>query len=137
MTTPAARHDTTVISAYTRGDALNDGELIDVSSTAREAGILYPVALTRAAWADLVAWSDSDGGCQDETGRLWDVVTITRMRMRQAVDEANRAGTAQIQTHLYRVPAGKENPERANMVVGLALDETASPAVTIMLPGED
>ena len=39
---------------YSRADALCDGELIDVSATAQEAGIRWPVALTRAAWGRCV-----------------------------------------------------------------------------------
>ena len=39
-----------VIHRYSRADALRDGVLIDVSATAREAGIVWPVALTAAAW---------------------------------------------------------------------------------------
>src|SRR5262249_45230097 len=35
-------------------DALRDGTLIDVSTTAREAGIRWPVALTCAAWGYLL-----------------------------------------------------------------------------------
>ena len=37
-----------LVHRYTRADALRDGVLIDVSAVAREAGIRYPVALTRA-----------------------------------------------------------------------------------------
>ena len=43
-----------VISAYTRAQAIEDGILVDVSETAREAGIRYPVALTRAVWESCV-----------------------------------------------------------------------------------
>ena len=39
-----------VIYACTRKDALNDGLQIDVSSVAREAGLKFPVYLTRAMW---------------------------------------------------------------------------------------
>jgi hypothetical protein len=62
-----------LIHRYTRADALRDGVLIDVSPTAREAGIRYSVALTRAAWE---RWVRVPPGvaCQDEAGRLWDVV---------------------------------------------------------------
>jgi Family of unknown function (DUF6573) len=38
------------VHLYTRADAIADGVLIDVSAVAREAGIRYPVALTRAVW---------------------------------------------------------------------------------------
>jgi hypothetical protein len=41
--------DPDLISAYSRSEALADGLLVDVTETAREAGFLYPVALTRAA----------------------------------------------------------------------------------------
>ena len=35
-----------LIHRYSRADALRDGVLVDVSATAREAGIRFPVALT-------------------------------------------------------------------------------------------
>jgi len=40
-----------VIDAYSRAQAIEDGVLVDVSATAREAGLRYPVALTRAVAA--------------------------------------------------------------------------------------
>jgi hypothetical protein len=46
---------------------------IDVSAVAREAGIRYPVALTRAAWEKCVTVPPGVL-YQDESGRLWDVV---------------------------------------------------------------
>ena len=47
--------------------------LIDVSPVAWEAGIRYPVALTRAVWERCVA-VPAGVLCQDEAGRLWDVL---------------------------------------------------------------
>ena len=46
--------DAEVIYAYTRAQALEDGVLVDASEIAREAGIGFPVALTRAVWANYV-----------------------------------------------------------------------------------
>ena len=66
-----------VIYRYTRAQAIEDGVLVDVSETAREAGFRWPVAMTSAAWADCVAWSEEDNQRQvnqDESGRLWDVL---------------------------------------------------------------
>jgi hypothetical protein len=40
-----------LIHRYSRADALRGGVLIDVSATAREAGIRWPAVLTQAAWA--------------------------------------------------------------------------------------
>ena len=48
-----------IISSYTRADALADGQLIDVTQTAKEAGFRLPVALTRPAGADCVAWGEA------------------------------------------------------------------------------
>jgi hypothetical protein len=69
----AARHTP---RAPTRAERLRDGVLIDVSSTARKAGPRWPVALT-AAWAKCVAVPPGVY-CQDEAGRLWDVVYLLR-----------------------------------------------------------
>jgi hypothetical protein len=72
---PAGRGHFASRARYTRADALRDGVLLDVSTTAREAGFKYPVALTAAAWAQCVAvppgvlW-------QDEACRLRNVVWL-------------------------------------------------------------
>jgi hypothetical protein len=58
-----------VIYAYTRKDALADGVQIDVSEVAREAGLKFPVYITRAAWEGYVTVPDGVR-CQDEKGRL-------------------------------------------------------------------
>ena len=49
--------------------AFRDGVLIDVSATAREVGIRYPVALTRGVWERCVAIPPGVV-CQDEAGQL-------------------------------------------------------------------
>lgn len=43
----------------TRAQALSNGLLVDVTKTARDAGFRAHVAITAAAWAKAVAWSDS------------------------------------------------------------------------------
>jgi hypothetical protein len=62
-----------LIHRYTRAQALADGVLVDVSPVAREAGIRYPTALTRAVWENYVKVPPGVT-CQDESGRLWDIV---------------------------------------------------------------
>jgi len=62
-----------IISTYTRAQAIEDGVLIDVSSIAKESGFEWPVSMTAGAWADCVAWSDTDSQTQvyqDQSGRL-------------------------------------------------------------------
>ena len=66
-----------LIYSYTRQQAIEDGVLVDVSETAREAGIRYAVALTRAVWDQYVDVPLGVEG-QDEAGRLWDVLWMFR-----------------------------------------------------------
>ena len=46
--------DAEVISRYTRAQALADGQLVDCTTMAREAGFTFPVALSHAVWHDYV-----------------------------------------------------------------------------------
>ena len=64
-----------LIYSYSREQAIEDGVLVDVSETAREAGIKYPTALTARVWAEVVNPNEQrkDWG-QDLKGRLWDVL---------------------------------------------------------------
>ena len=80
-----------VISEYSRRTAIEDGVLVDVSTTAREAGITFPVALTRAVWDRYVEVPEGLRG-QDERGRLWDVVYMVREEPPSLSDE----GPAQV-----------------------------------------
>src|SRR5262249_21761116 len=71
------------IDTHSRARAVADGLLVEVcQEIAHEAGFTVAVALTAAAWGDCVAWSDADnqrtGACQDEQGRLWDVLWMTQ-----------------------------------------------------------
>src|SRR6476469_6356048 len=74
-----------LIHAYSRADALRDGVLIDVTEMAAEAGIRYPVALTSTVWAKCVVVPPGVQG-QDEAGRLWDVLWLLRVAIRQSAD---------------------------------------------------
>jgi len=56
--------------------------LIDVSATASEAGIRHPVALTRGAWGRCVTIPPGVA-CQDEAGRLWDVLWLLACALRR------------------------------------------------------
>src|ERR1039458_2642397 len=66
-----------VIYSYTRAQAVADGVQVEVTKTAQEAGIKYPLFLTRAVFDKYVAVPEGVTG-QDEAGRLWDVVWMAR-----------------------------------------------------------
>ena len=126
-----------VIFSYTRAQAIEDGVLVDVSEMARETGFRWPVAMTRAAWADCVAWTETDSHrqvCQDESGRLWDVLWMAFNAIRGAA-----AGESQIVYPLYRVPRDCKSVEARLTALKLVAGpgDAGEPVVTIMLPGED
>jgi hypothetical protein len=50
---------------------------VDVTKTAQEAGIKFPVFLTRGVFETYVAVPEGVTG-QDEAGRLWDVVCLSQ-----------------------------------------------------------
>lgn len=121
-----------IIGIYTRAQALEDGTLVDVSSVAREAGFTVPVALTRAAWSDCVEWTESNRATQDESGRLWDVLSLARFHGR-------RMDGDRISFRVLRVP-NRDSSTRATyarLVAVVGPGDTAAPVITIMCEGED
>ena len=77
----------TVISRYTRAEAIGDGTLIDISQATRENGILIPSAMTAAAYEECVAWTDDDSEARPGEGQ-----TGGRTPARRRLDDA--AGAA-------------------------------------------
>jgi hypothetical protein len=72
-----------VIYVYTRAHAVADGSQVEVTSTAQEAGIRFPVFLTRAVY-DAYVTVPPDVAGQDEAGRLFDIVWMLRFAIRKA-----------------------------------------------------
>ena len=122
------------IYSYTRAQAIEDGVLVDVSETAKEAGFSVPVAITAAAWSDCVAWTVADckrQAYQDEAGRLWDVLWMARV--------AARHGGDRLTFQFYRLPCGGKGrkPRRATLAMVIGPGDTLEPVITIMMPNED
>jgi len=114
------------ISIYTRQQAIEDGTLVDVSSVAQEAGIKFPVALTQAVWSKYVE-VPVNVTCQDEAGRLWDIVWMFKKQI--------QAGDQMTFKVYVRNSAGRPRLETLKAVCGPG--DTAEPVITIMLPNED
>ena len=121
-----------VIYSYTRAQAVADGVQVEVTKTAQEAGIRFPVFLTRTVFDAYVAVPPDVSG-QDEAGRLWDVVWMTRFAILRA-----KPGVDRIPIALY-----VRNDNRAAKLVKLIatcgpLDiDDPQPAITVMMPDED
>jgi hypothetical protein len=120
-----------VIFAYTRSQAVADGEQVEVSRRAAEAGSRFPVFLTRGVYEQFVTVPEGVEG-QDETGRLWDILTMLRFAIR-----GSRAGIDRLPVALYI----RNDNRRARLVKLIAtcgaLDmDDPQPAITVMLPDE-
>jgi len=118
-----------IIHRYSRADALRDGVLIDASKLAREAGLIYPVALTAAAWNEIVAVS-STHHVHDETGRLWDVLNVLRLKIRSS------PGGSELSFFLT-VCDENEHCRKVHVKSIYGPGDDWEPVITIMLSDED
>lgn len=134
-----------VIYAYTRAQAIDDGVLIDVTDTAREAGIKFPTALTSAVWADYVAVPEELKGLQDEMGRLWDILWMFSCAVRSG-RITGEVGTfdviiAKSDKGDWKINEKAHKGNRTQRLVTLKTvcgpSDDGSPCVTIMRPEED
>jgi hypothetical protein len=121
-----------VIYTYTRKQAVADGFQIEVTTTAQEAGIRFPFFITRAVWHNYVTVPSGVTG-QDEAGRLWDLVWMTRFAIIRA-----KPGVDRIPVALYV----RNDNHRSRLVKLVAvcgpLDfDDPQPAITLMMPDED
>ena len=121
-----------VIYSYTRAQAVADGVQVEVTKTATEAGIKFPVFLTRTVFDAYVAVPPDVAG-QDEAGHLWDIVWMLRFAILRS-----RPGAERIPVALY-----VRNDNRRATLIKLAatcgpLDiDDPQPAITVMMPDED
>jgi hypothetical protein len=116
------------IHIYTREDAKQDGVLVDVTGTAREAGFKVDTAITTALDVDISDLSSPllDGG-ESREGRLWDVLFTGHFA-------AHRNGGATI-TYTVHMPVGEKELYEVKAVIGPGDDE--EPVLTLMRPDED
>ena len=121
-----------VIYSYTRAQAVADGVQVEVSKVAAEAGIRFPVFLTRTVF-DAYVTVPPGVTAQDEAGRLWDIVWMLRFAIRRS-----HAGAERLPFALYV----RNDNHRARLVKLIAtagpLDiDDPQPAITVMMPDED
>jgi len=126
-----------VIFSYSRAQAIEDGVLVELDpATVREAGFKFPIAMTSAAFSQVVwpiddeksaAWLTKHG--QDFQGRLWDVLSVLRFAVRR--------GGAQL-TMIVKV-LNHRTKCRQNVTLKSVCGpgDNLEPVITIMLPDED
>ena len=122
--------DADIIHSYSRAQALDDGVLVDVSEDAKQAGIVFPVAVTRAVWNKYIE-VPKGVRCQDVKGRLWDVVWMMACAARRG-----QGGQILYQLHV-RNSNRQGTPPLVTLKAICSPGDTAAPVITIMLPNED
>ena len=116
-----------------RAQAVTDGEQVEVSKLAAEADIRFPrVSYTRDFYEQFVSVPEGVEG-QDETVRIWDILTMLRFAVRHS-----RTGAGHLAVALYV----RNDNRHARLVKLIAtfgvLDmDDPQPAITILLPDED
>src|SRR5664279_2727097 len=109
-----------VLYAYPRSQAVADGLQVEVSKVAEEAGIRFPVFLTRAVYDRFVSVPTGVTG-QDEAGRLWDLVWMLRFAIRKA-----QPGQARLPFALY-IRNDNKAPRLIKLVAMLSLIHISEP----------
>jgi hypothetical protein len=120
-----------LIHSYSRQQAVEDGVLVDVTATAREAGFRYPVALTATVFGAYVEVPPSMSG-QDAPGRLWDILWMLRHAIR-----GDSEGGPVILFQLLVRNSETAPPRLVTLKSICGPGDDAEPVITIMLPHED
>jgi hypothetical protein len=135
-----------VISIYSRQEAIDDGTLVDCTQEpfdelTREAGVIFDVAMTRAAFERYVEVPKGCDAWQEIKGRYWDII-------RMFVYAARRHPNADdILFEFVCIPSGTDhlsNERRIDSVHRLVRlkalahpGDRGEPCLTMMLPDED
>lgn len=125
------------ISRYTRAEAIEDGVLVDLSGSGycrmvQDAGICLPLAITTAAWYQVVAVPEGASGC-DEKERLWDLLWLMRIRMK-----SSSPGCSRVVVKLSCVtPESPTAPVDSLVQVVVGPGDEGEPVLTIILMYED
>jgi len=118
-----------VIYSYTWKDAVRDGMFVDVSEMAKEAGIKYPVAVTRNLHdRHIVPDEEAESWGQSRDGRLWDVLWMFSLAARKG------GGSFMTYSVVFADRPGMTQTVLLNAVCEAAGPDDPTPVITIMLP---
>ena len=115
-----------VIDSYSRAQAIEDGELVDVSAMAKEAGFLVPVAVTHAVYC---LCTPPKGSYESVDGRLWDVLFLAALASRAVARRGSKDPRAR-----FKVKLGRRTPV---LISHIGPGDEGEPVITIMTPGDD
>ena len=124
-----------VVFRVTRRALIEEGTLLDISITAREAGIIFPVAITTGLWA---AYGDAES-LEASVGFLWDLCWMLRCAVRDAIpcrkfrDEFSETRFF----HLFVKVRATGDSKLAEVKAVCGPGDDLEPVITMLLPEED
>lgn len=104
---------------------------------AREAGFRWPVAVTRAVWANAIEVPEGTEGLQDEAGRLWDVLWMAVHAIRRQVPRHPSEAPNQLAELDVLVWTRRGGPLRVRTLRMWAIagpGDAGEPVITVMFP---
>ncbi len=139
--------DSDVIYCYNRKNVIDDGFQVEATTNTREeVGIRYPVYLTSTVYNRYVKVPDKLKGFQDEDARLFDLLYMFALAAKQAKETdywMNFSLSVMMPKDVDWRQNEKKDFARSHRVVTLQSNigpadfDDPSPAITIMIPGED
>ena len=128
--------DMEVIFSYTRAQALEDGELIDVSEWASAdkgffGGFVCPVAMTGHLYAAVEAIPANKEGIEDIRGRAHDVLFMGSVALRKALKYDEASASFQV-----ILPTEGRSQDIKNLFISLHGGDEGETVVTIGFPEE-
>lgn len=126
-----------IIDTYTRDDAINDGELIDISSYAKEAKMNAEIAITR----NLQDKIEDKPEIEDINGRTWDVVWMLKCAILGLIESKKLSSNMLLYELILNdnSAAFDDNfiPKMVQLKAVFEFNGHKKLLVTIMLPNED
>jgi hypothetical protein len=122
----------------TREQAIAEGHLVDVSDAARNAGFHCPVAVTRAAFDDCVAWTEQDTACQRFQSSQVRLQSVLFMAYAAGSGPRSSGSASALSFDLLRIPRdGKSrHAKRTHLRLVASRNGNGEPVLTILLPIE-
>ena len=122
-----------MIYSYTRKQALEDGNLIDVTEQAKETGFKVPVAVSSTLYEQYIKPPTGlEGEGQNVEGRLHDLFTMCLLVMQDKLDQSRISFTL-----LFLMSAAPRKLEEVEVICQCGPDDILQPCITLMLPDDD
>lgn len=133
-----------VVHSYTRKDAIEDGNLVDLSESEIGKLFKFPIACTRTVWDTYIEPAKMPKG-EDVSGRLWDMGWMLSVAARISGGQPvmmfkvifHLTTDGDWQAHEKRSPDLGRSHREVELKAIIGPGDTMDPVITILMPLED